>query len=220
MLERIADGRTDLVFETLAEGNPADSADAGGVSLIQWCAYYGDVSAIKHLLAAGESLDSLGPNFDLNGAVFHGHGQLTQFLIDNGADVDHPLPDTRERPLHSVTSKASDPGYTRVLEVLLASGADPNCATAQNVETGSFMRDVRTRGETPLHRAAAFGSAEAIGLLLDAGAIVDARDMHGDSPLGWASWHQRPAYILDMLCFGEHRIHPEAVRMSRERTSR
>jgi len=33
MLERIADGRTDLVFEYLADGHAADSVDGGGVSL-------------------------------------------------------------------------------------------------------------------------------------------------------------------------------------------
>jgi len=44
MLEEIVDGGTDLVFEYLAEGHAANSTDAGGVSLIQWCAYYGDVN--------------------------------------------------------------------------------------------------------------------------------------------------------------------------------
>jgi hypothetical protein len=50
MIERIADGRTDLVFDYLAQGHPANSTDSGGISLIKWCAYYGDVSAIKYLL--------------------------------------------------------------------------------------------------------------------------------------------------------------------------
>ena len=81
LLEKIADGRTDLVFEYLAAGIPAHSAEHNAVSLIQWCAYYGDVSAIRMLLANGESLNSLGPNLDLNGAAFHGHWRLCQFLI-------------------------------------------------------------------------------------------------------------------------------------------
>ncbi len=46
MLDRIAAGRTDLVFDYLAEGHAANSKGSDGVSLIQWCAYYGDVSAI------------------------------------------------------------------------------------------------------------------------------------------------------------------------------
>lgn len=211
MLYRIVDGRTDLVFDYLAGGQAATSTDKHGVSLIKWCAYYGDVSAIKHLLAHGESLASLGENYDLNGAAFHGHWQLCQFLIEQGADVNHPLPDTGETPLHAALCKANRPEFTQVLKVLLAKGANPNCATKAGVETDAFMRDCRTRGETPLHRAAAFGTEEAIQLLLDAGATIDAKDMNGDSPLTWASWHLRPAAILRKLCYGNYSIHPKAV---------
>ena len=41
------------------------------------------------------------------------------------------------------------------------------------------MRDCRTKGETPLHRAAAFASEATIQRLLDAGARVDASDANG-----------------------------------------
>jgi uncharacterized protein len=206
MLERIADGRTDLVFDYLAQGHAAQAVDAGGVSLIQWCAYHGDVSAIRYLVSCGASLDALGANLDLNGASFHGHWQLCQFLVERGADVNRPLPDTGETPLHSALCKADDPAYNLVLKVLLASGADPNRTTKVGVETDSFMRDCRTKGETPLHRAAAFGDAEAIQLLLDAGAVIDARDARGDTPLSWASWHLRPRAILRMLCYGKYSV--------------
>ena len=73
ILRRITDGRTDLVFEYVSDGRPANSADQDGVALIKWCAYYGDVSAIRFLFAKGESLESLGENLGLNEAVFHGH---------------------------------------------------------------------------------------------------------------------------------------------------
>ncbi len=86
--------------------------------------------------------------------------------------------------------------------------------TKPSAETGSFMRDCRTKAETPLHRAAAFGTEETIQLLLDAGAIIDAKDMNGDSPLTWASWHLRPGSILKKLCHGGLSIHPDAVARS------
>lgn len=209
-MEAIAAGRTDAVFDFLAQGHPANSADASGVSLLQWCAYYGDVSAIRYLLAQGASLDSLGPNYDLNGACFHGHWRLCQFLIERGADVNYPLPDTAEMPLHAALCTSNRLRHNRVLQVLLAHGADPNATTKPSVETGGFMRDCRTRAETPLHRAAAFGDEQAIQLLLNAGARRDARDMNGDSPLTWASWHLRPRSILRLLCYGPYRIHPES----------
>jgi ankyrin repeat protein len=214
MLNRIADGRTDLVFDYLSEGHAANSKDANGVSLIKWCAYYGDVSAIKFLLAHDESLDSLGENFDLNGAAFHGHWQLCQFLIENGADVNYAQPDTGETPLHAALCKANRPAYNYVIRVLLANGANPNCRTKASAETGSFMRDSRTKGETPLHRAAAFGTEDAIDLLLAAGAAIDAKDMNDDSPLAWASWHLRPGSILNKLCYGRFHIRPETAAIS------
>ena len=209
MLERILDGRTDLVFDYLSEGHAANSTDSNGVSLIKWCAYYSDVSAIRFLLAHGESLASLGENFDLNGAAFHGHWRLCEFLIENGADVNHPLPDTGETPLHAALCKTNSPAHHLAVTVLLAHGANPNCATKPSAETGGFMRDCRTKAETPLHRAAAFGSEETIQRLLDAGARKEAKDMNGDSPLTWASWYLRPDSILRKLCYGDFFIHPD-----------
>lgn len=209
IVERIADGRTDLVFDYVAQGRPASSTDRGGVSLINWCAYYGDVSAIRFLLSHGEILQTLGHNLGLGSAAFHGHWQLCQFLLENNADVNCAEQDTGETPLHAALCKANRPVYDLVLKVLLANGANPNCFTKPNVDTGSFMRDVRTKGETPLHRAAAFGTDDAIQLLLNAGAIVDAKDMNGDSPLTWASWHLRPASILRKLTYADFTIHPD-----------
>jgi ankyrin repeat protein len=205
MLKRIADGRTDLVFNYIGDGGAA-TEEFQGVPLIRHCAYYGDVSAIKFLLAHGESLDSLGDNFDLNGACYHGHWRLCQFLIEHGADVNHASADTGETPLHSVLCKTNRTTYTPLVKILLAAGADANRATIPGVETGAFMRDCRTKGETPLHRAAAFGNEEDIGLLLAAGARVDAKDANGDTPLGWASWYLRPGAVLHLLCYGDFHI--------------
>lgn len=209
MLDRIADGRTDLVFEYVGAGHSATSTDARGVSLVRWCSYYGDVSALRFLLSRGASLEALGDDLGLNAAAFHGHWRLCQFLIESGADVNGALPDTGETPLHAALSKANRPTYELVVQVLLAAGADPNRATQSSVETGAFMRDARTKGETPLHRAAAFAPESVVRMLIDAGARIDAKDAHGDSPLGWASWHLRPDGILRLLCYGDFTIHPE-----------
>lgn len=208
-LDQIAGGRTDVVHDYLAAGQPATATDEYGVTLLQHCAYYGDVSAMRFLLANGATIDSLGDNLGLTGACFHGHWQLCTFLIERGADVNHPEAETGETPLHSALCKANSPKHTLVVKILLVHGANPNRATKPSVETGGFMRDARTKGESPLHRAAAFGDEEAVQLLLDAGAIVDAKDMHGDSPLSWASWHLRPAPILRKLCYGTFHVRPD-----------
>ena len=209
IIKQITDGRTDLVFDHLTAGHAATSTDENGVTLIKWCAYYGDVSAIKFLLANGESVEALGDNLDLNGAAFHGHWRLCQFLIEQGADVNKPLPETGESPLHSALCTADSLAHDLVLKVLLGNGANPNCVTKPSIETGSFMRDCKTKAEAPLHRAAAFGTEETIQMLLDAGSIIDVKDMNGDSPLTWASWYLRPDSILRLLCYGGYVVHPE-----------
>ena len=215
ILDQVADGRTDLVFEYLAEGHAAATAGKDGVSLLRWCAYYGDVSAIKHLLAHGADLAEFGENFDLSTASFHGHWRLCQFLLERGANPNHASPNTAETPLHACLCHANRLTRNLVLKVLLAHGANPNVHTKPGVETGSFMRDCRTKGETPLHRAAVFGDEEAIQMLLDAGAKRDVQDANGESPLSWGSWHGRPGSILRLLCYGDFRIRPEYRGMDR-----
>lgn len=209
MIAELADGRTELVFDLLERGCPADAVDQDNVPLISWCAYYGDVSAIRFLLSRGGSLDSLGPDRGLNSAAFHGHWRLCKFLLEQGADVNWADPVSGETPLHAALCKTDRVVYDRVLKVLLSAGANPNARTNNGAETEGFMRDCRTKGETPLHRAAAFGEENTIRLLLDAGAQIDAKDANGDSPLGWASWYLRTTPILRLLCYGQFRIHPQ-----------
>lgn len=204
---RIADGRTDLVFSYVEGGGDVNQVNQA-VPLIAWCAYYGDVSAIRYLISCGARLSDLGDNFDLNGAAFHGHWQLCQYLLEQGADPNYPLPGTGEVPLHACICKANWPATQFIVELLLGHGANPNIRTNSGVETGAFMRDVMTRGETPLHRAAAFANEKTISMLLDAGADKSIRDSHDESPLSWASWHLRPGSILALLAYDKHRIHP------------
>jgi ankyrin repeat protein len=210
MLARIVAGRTDLVDEFLAQGGSLD-ATADGAGLLQWCAYYGDVSAIKYLLRCGAKLADLGGN--LNAAAFHGHWRLCEFLLEQGADPNFAHPETGEVALHAALCSRESLAHEQVVRVLLNAGADPNRATRPGIETGCFMRDCRTRGETPLHRAASHGTRGAIESLIAAGAQVDARDAAGDSPLSWASWANRDTAILILLCFGPHKVRPERLTM-------
>ena len=197
MLDEITDGRTDLVFEYVAKGHPA-STISDGSSLIRWCAYYGDVSAIKYLITQGESAKALSGY--LTTAAFHGHWRLCRFLIDVGEDV-NSAEENGETPLHAATCRGSA-DHERVVKVLLGGGANPQTVTKAGTVTEGFMRDTRNRGETPLHRAAAFATENTVQMLLDAGAEREAKDVNGDSPLSWASWHLREISVLKKLCYG------------------
>lgn len=203
LIQKIVDGRTDLVIDFLQLDGDLKATVSEGISLLKWCAYYGDVTAIKYLIHKGASLDELGKNYDLNGAVFHKHWRLVQFLIEQRADVNATLVETGESLLHNAVT-SNRVVSEMITELLLHHGADPNVRTLENKVSDSFMRDVRTRGETPLHRAAAFGSSKIIQLLLDAGADKTLRDINGDSPMSWASWHRRKGEVLFLLNTEEH----------------
>jgi len=204
LLQKISDGRTDLIFDLVdLQSPPIDYK-----TLMRHAAYYGDVSAIKYLVTQGAVLSELGSNFDLNSAAFHNHWQLCQYLLEHGANASMSNPNNGETPLHSAISKSNNLSTVIVAEVLLSHGANPNAKTIAYKETGAFMRDAKTQGETPLHRAAAFGSVELIDLLLSHGADVMATDHGGDTPLGWASWHLRPGAILSKLMHSGETLHP------------
>lgn len=212
ILQRIADGRTDEVFELLRLPDWREVLSSGAVKPIQWFVYYNDVTAIKAVLAAGGDLSSINLDDELGNAAFFGHWKVVDFLIANGADVNYRQPETGETALHSSLSKAGRPYYLYTVRLLVENGADVNAQTTPGRETGAFMRDVRTKGETPLHRAAAYAEAETVRYLIEKGADPTLRDANGDSPLSWASEHLRNGEVLHLLQFGDFRI-SDATRM-------
>lgn len=209
LLSRIESGRTDLIHPLITGPDGAGVLRERGAELLTWATYYGDVTACRLLVAHGVALSTLGPDLGLNGAAFHGHWQLCEFLLESGANARYIDPETGETPLHSAMCSSDRERYDLVTVVLLRAGADTNAATIPDIETGSFMRDCRTRGETPLHRAAAFCTAQTIALLLEAGADRERKDARGETPLSWGSWARRPTDVLRPLLHGRFRIHPD-----------
>lgn len=204
ILDRISRGRTDLVFDLLALSDWQVVLYEGGVKPLQWFVYYNDTTALKAVLAAGGDLASIDIDQELGNAAFFGHWKVVDLLLKQGANVNFAQPDTGETALHSALCKAGRPYYLYVLKLLVENGADVNARTVPGKETGGFMRDVRTKGETPLHRAAAYGDEAMIAYLIEHGADREARDANGNSPLTWASEHLRPGSILKLLAFPPH----------------
>lgn len=206
IVQGISRGRTDLIMELLKLEDWKSICNEGPVKLIQWLVYYNDLTAIKLILENGGDLNSISINEELGNAAFFGHWKICDFLINKGADVNFRIKETGETPLHNTLSKAGRPYYIFTLRLLLEKGAEVNVRTIPGKETGAFMRDVRTKGETPLHRAAAYADENMIRLLLEYGADKTLVDAHGDSPISWASIHLRPGNILKLLEYGNHRI--------------
>lgn len=208
ILDAISKGRTDFIFELLRQPGWQDLLNQGQVKPLQWLVYYNDPTALKAVLEACGTLASINLDDELGNAAFFGHWKVCDFLISHGADVNTKLDKTHETPLHNALSKAGRPYYFYVVKLLVERGADVNATTIPGIETGAFMRDVRTKGETPLHRAASYADLQTIDYLLAAGADKEAKDAHGDSPLSWASYHLRPGAILAALAYGKYTIGP------------
>src|SRR5688572_1457083 len=142
----------------------------------------------------------------LSGVAYFNDVECVRLLLQAGADPNALVNGTAETALHGCVIglgqnvTASD--RHAVVKLLIEHGADPNRHTIPGVQTLAFWRDVRTRGETPLHRAAAYASEETVRFLLDAGADKTIRDANGDSPQSWASWHWRAKTLIDLLAPG------------------
>lgn len=201
-VDLISRGRTDLVFDLLASAEGRERIP----DVLTWFVYFNDVTAFRAVLDAGLDLSGLELDRELGNAAFFGHWKVADFLLARGASVAWTEPDTGETPLHSALCKAGRPYYCHVVRLLLDAGADPNARTIPGRETGGFIRDVRTRGETPLHRAAAYADPATIALLLERNADRTLVDANGDTPLSWASWHLRPGSVLALLAFPPHVI--------------
>jgi cytohesin len=139
----------------------------------------------------------------LSGIAYMINVACVRLLLSGGADPNLANQNTGETALHSCLSKpegdVSAADRFEVVKLLIEAGADPNRRTIPGAPTPNYWRDVRTRGETPLHRAAAYADVDTIQLLLKAGADKTIRDAGGDSPQTWASWHWRPKPLIDLL---------------------
>lgn len=215
ILDYISRGRTDFIVDLLKMKEWKTKLNEGVVKPLQWLVYYNDTTALKLVMDAGGDLTSIDVNNELGNAAFFGHWKVCDFLINHGADVNAVVPDTDETPLHSALSKAGRPYYFYVVKLLVERGADVNARTIAGKETGAFMRDVRTKGETPLHRAAAYADTATIRFLIEHGADKTAKDDNGDSPLTWASEHLRPGEILALLAYDEFRISEGHIQKNR-----
>jgi ankyrin repeat protein len=154
----------------------------------------GDADRVRELLDAGADVNVRNADKQrlqytpLHWATYYGHLEIAAILISRGADLDAEAP-TYSTPLYL----AAEQGHPKVVEFLISKGAEVN------VKSNKW-------GYTPLHRAAwesvtmrkhlggrTVAEAELnenyleiVGMLLEKGAKVNARDNGGKTPLDQA----------------------------------
>ncbi|MGZ3776727.1 MAG: ankyrin repeat domain-containing protein [Mucilaginibacter sp.] len=132
------------------------------------------------------------------GALAHGNVAAAEHLIKRGGrltlatavglgrldDVRRMLSEApRDEQLTALTVAAFY-GNTAMIELLLSMGIDPNGYPGSNSGFHSHA--------TPLHQAVSSNSAEAVKLLAEAGASLDARDkIYDGTPYDWADYMRR-----------------------------
>lgn len=114
-------------------------------------------------------------------AGYFGHFDVAEYLIKAGAPINsQSRNELATTPMHSAVWG----GHTKIIQLLLQSGADPN---------------VREQGDhSPLHVAAQNGNLEIINALIYGGADLDAKSKDGKIPLDLAleAGHREAARLL------------------------
>jgi ankyrin repeat protein len=168
-------GQKDVVNELLTSGVELNVYEAAGT---------GQTPRLRELIGADPSLIN-SHSFDgftpLGLAVFFGHPETVNALLDAGADVNVA---SNESMKVSPLASASAAGQLEIARVLIAHGANVNARAS-----GDF---------TPLHESAASGRIEFAKLLLHNGADVNARTTEGKTPLDYAREHNRED-MIDLL---------------------
>jgi ankyrin repeat protein len=168
----------------LSCGANVNAQDKGQITPLHLACYYGKIYIARVLLSHGARVNTKG---ELGQTALHlvldgnrsGRGAvgIVRLLLEHGADV-NAQDSNDETPLHL----ASNYWKLAIGRVLLIHGANANAAN--------------TRGQTPLHMLSLWpwGAEDVlrfVGILVDGGANVDARDKDHETPLHTAYRNNR-----------------------------
>lgn len=201
MLQAALNSDLATVEKLVSQGANINYNDAWGNSAVFSAAWEGNTKALDLFYDLGAKITFDTANLLCN-AAYNGKIDSVKWLLDKGEDANFSFTDTGENALHYAISKTSEINdRVEIVKVLIAAGTDVNKKTLVGKPTLCFMRDAHLKGETPLHRAAAYGNAVMIKMLLDAGAEPSTQDANGDTPISWGSWHLRDSTVLRLLIY-------------------
>ncbi|HTE27264.1 ankyrin repeat domain-containing protein [Flavitalea sp.] len=203
LMDAVVEGNLNTVESLVSQGANINYIDPWGNCAVFTAAWEGNVKALDLYYKLGAVLE-LEDNNPLCNAAYNGKFESVKWLIEKGANPNFSFKKTGENALHYAICKTSEmEARTGIVKLLVDAGTDVNKKTIIRAETLCFMRDAFLKGETPLHRAAAYGNERIIKLLLDAGADPSEKDANGDSPISWGSWYLRDSDILRLLLYGD-----------------
>lgn len=195
LMQAVWAGNIDTVRSLVESGADVNASDEhGSGTLLNF-----DPSITAYLLSSGAD-----PNVQTNengasvlaGLCYVNQTECVRLLLAHGADPNRGRVESMETPLHHALAGGAEIEVTRLL---IQAGADVNAKTTPGVFSYNFYGSTPTRGETPLHRAAAFADLEVVRLLLQAGADRAVADVNGETPHVWAGWYRRDKVLVELL---------------------
>ncbi len=167
--------------------------DASGATAMEIALSLRQPKTVGALLDRGVKLKSAAP---LQAAVMRGDYEMVELLLNHRFDPNTPY------LLHDAALK----GHLRIVELLVAKGADPkrknaqgatplhDAALAGNLPVAGYLLEKGVPADepdtesaaTPLHNAASFGRLAVVRLLLDRGADPNKPNKAGQTPLAAA----------------------------------
>ncbi|KAK4467524.1 hypothetical protein MN116_008911 [Schistosoma mekongi] len=144
-----------------------------GISPLMLASMNGHTAAVRLLLEHGSDINAhieTNRNTALTLACFQGRYEVVQLLVERKANVEH-----RAKTGLTPLMEAASGDYVEVGIILLEHGADVNASP------------VPSSRDTALTIAADKGNAKFVNLLLEKGAVVEARNKKGATPLWLAS---------------------------------
>lgn len=203
-----AKGELETVEQLVKKGADINYTNAYGEFAMFAAAWDANIKALDLFYSLGAEINFENANLLCN-AAYNGKPASVKWLLNKGADIHFSFKDTGENALHYTLSKTSEmEERTEIVKILIDAGIDVNKKTISGSSTLCFMRDAFLKGETPLHRAAAYANVSIVKMLIDAGAEISVKDANGDTPLSWGSWHLRDSDILRLLVYeGVAKIH-------------
>eukprot|EP00051_Salpingoeca_urceolata_P029182 m.489168 g.489168 ORF g.489168 m.489168 type:complete len:444 (+) comp26460_c0_seq1:105-1436(+) len=159
-------GCLQIVTLLLDKGAKTQCSDTSGQTPLHKAASAEAPEVAQALVRVGAVLDARDQDGEtpLHTAVSYDSLETFRLLLQAGAKVD--VLSSQESGSQSPLHVAVD-GSPEMCKALLANGADPNLVDAQ--------------GDTPLHRAAAYGQAAIVPLLVKAGGDPERRNLQGQS---------------------------------------
>ena len=176
-------GADDIVALLLARGAEVNAVDVNGWTPLVTATHHRHVAVVARVLDAGANVNTVVERSTaLHMASMNGADDIVALLLARGADV-NAVDVNGWTPLQVATHHR----HVAVVARLLDAGANVNTAV---------------EGSTALHMASVSGADDVVALLLARGAVVNAVDVNGWTPLVAAMHHRHAAVVARLLDAG------------------